>query len=119
MDCTEACWQAGLDHDQKLHELAAIILDPLSAAVTLHPTFLITAGMGHAEDHRQACRQLQLHARWSDEFKRLTTAVMERAEARLQASIMTRSSMRWSFTGGAVGCTRNTSQPRMDSWTWT
>lgn len=38
-----------------------------------------------------------------------------RAAAHLQASIMTRSSMRESFTGGEVGCTKNTSQPRIDS----
>lgn len=40
-------------------------------------------------------------------------AVMERAEARRHASIMMSSSMRWSLTGGLVGCTRNTSHPRM------
>ena len=40
---------------------------------------------------------------------------MDRALARLQASIITNSSIRWSFTGGQLGCTRKTSQPRMDS----
>jgi len=43
------------------------------------------------------------------------TAVMERALARRHASIVTSSSIRWSFTGGLVGWIRNTSQPRMDS----
>jgi len=40
---------------------------------------------------------------------------MERALARRHASIVTSSSIRWSFTGGLVGWIRNTSQPRMDS----
>mmetsp|Transcript_13665 Transcript_13665/g.38485 ORF Transcript_13665/g.38485 Transcript_13665/m.38485 type:complete len:288 (-) Transcript_13665:535-1398(-) len=47
------------------------------------------------------------------------TAVMFLAEARLQASIMTRSSMSVSFVGGLVDWMRNTSQPLMDSWSWT
>ena len=41
--------------------------------------------------------------------------MIDRAEARLQASIMIIISMSESFTGGQVGCMRNTSQPRMDS----
>lgn len=41
--------------------------------------------------------------------------MIERAEARLQASIMTMSSMRWSLTGGHVGWIKKTSQPRIDS----
>lgn len=44
---------------------------------------------------------------------------MERADARRQASTITSSSIMWSFTGGLVGCSRNTSQPRMDSSSFT
>lgn len=40
---------------------------------------------------------------------------MERAEARLQASIMMSSSIMLSLTGGAVGWMRKTSHPRIDS----
>ena len=43
------------------------------------------------------------------------TAVMRPAEARLKASIMTSSSMRWSLTGPEVDCTIKVSQPRTDS----
>ena len=39
----------------------------------------------------------------------------ERHDARLHASIMTKSSIKLSFVGGHVGCTRKTSEPRMDS----
>src|SRR5688572_17796564 len=37
---------------------------------------------------------------------------MRAAEARRQASTITSNSMRFSFTGGHVGCTMNTSRPR-------
>src|SRR5688500_15024944 len=45
------------------------------------------------------------------------TAVMRSAEARLQLSIMMRSSIRLSLTGGQVGWTRKMSRPRMSSST--
>lgn len=45
--------------------------------------------------------------------------MIERAEARLQASIVTSSSIMLSFTGGLVGWMRKTSQPRMLSPTCT
>lgn len=44
------------------------------------------------------------------------TAVMEAADARLKASIIISSSMRWLLTGALVDCTTNTSEPRTDSW---
>jgi hypothetical protein len=47
------------------------------------------------------------------------TAVIVLAEALLQASIITRSSIRFSFAGGQVGCTRNTSHPLTLSCSWT
>src|ERR1035437_98782 len=44
------------------------------------------------------------------------TAVMRRAEARLSASIINNSSIRWMSTGWHVGCITNTSAPRTFSW---
>src|ERR1051325_609030 len=44
---------------------------------------------------------------------------MRSADARLNASIRTRSSIRLSFTGGHVGWTTNTSVPRTFSLIWT
>src|SRR5215217_1457661 len=44
------------------------------------------------------------------------TAVMRRAEARRSASIMMRSSIRWSLAGNEVDCRTNTSSPRTFSW---
>src|SRR5262249_7014868 len=44
---------------------------------------------------------------------------MRLAEARLNASIMTRSSIRWSLTGGQVGWITKTSWPRTFSLIWT
>ena len=44
---------------------------------------------------------------------------MRRADARLNASSMTSSSIRWSFTGGQVGWMTKTSWPRTFSLIWT
>src|SRR5215218_160232 len=43
------------------------------------------------------------------------TAVIRCADASFAASIMMRSSIRWSFTGGEHDCTMKTSAPRIDS----
>src|SRR5512143_2510105 len=47
------------------------------------------------------------------------TAVMRLADARLNASIIISSSIRWSFTGLDVGCITNTSVPLTFSFTFT
>ena len=47
------------------------------------------------------------------------TAVMRDALARLAASTMMSSSIRFWFVGGQVGCTMNTSRPRMFSLIFT
>src|SRR5713101_3161721 len=46
------------------------------------------------------------------------TAVTRLALDRLKASSITSSSIRFSLTGGPVGCTTNTSAPRTLSWIW-
>src|SRR6185369_4162863 len=46
------------------------------------------------------------------------TAVTRLALERLNASSITNSSIRFSLTGGPVGCTTNTSAPRTLSWIW-
>src|SRR5512134_1371095 len=43
---------------------------------------------------------------------------MRVALLRLNASIITSSSIKFSLTGGPVGCTTNTSAPRTLSWIW-
>src|SRR6185312_15048111 len=44
------------------------------------------------------------------------TAVMRRAEERRSASVMIRSSIRWSLAGNEVDWITNTSEPRTFSW---